>query len=90
MMTREEIQKTPWYFCNLGAEDCLRKDTCKRWQSIKDNNPEDYKTCAAKLYNICREQNYVMYLIDREAINRIEEQKKKETEENDTATERSD
>lgn len=76
MMTKEEIQKSPWYFCNLGSQDCPRKDTCKRWQYIKDNDPEDYKTCAARLYNICREQNYVMYLKDRDAIKAIEESKK--------------
>lgn len=75
-MTKEEIDRLPWYLCNLVSPpyDCPRKNTCKRYQFIKDNPYDDYKDRAAKLYNICNKMNFHLYM----KVDDIQKEEKKE------------
>lgn len=63
-MSKEDINSRTFYFCDLKStnEDCPRKDTCKRYQLIKDESYNSYKDCSARLFNICRRTNFSMYL----------------------------
>ena len=63
-MTKEEIDHTTFYFCDLvsGNHQCPKQDLCKRYQLIKDNDFDDYKTRSSRLYNVCKKTNYSLFL----------------------------
>lgn len=63
-MSKSDLQQYTFYFCDLksGNQNCPKKDTCKRYQIIKDESYNDYKEMSARLYNICSKDNYKLYL----------------------------
>lgn len=60
----DDYRNVTFYLCDMTSDNfsCPKKDTCKRYQLIKDVSYNDYKECAARLYNICKMNNYSMYL----------------------------
>ena len=63
-MSEKDLSQYTFLFCDLNASefDCPKKDTCKRYQLIKDVSYNSYKDCSARLYNICKEKNFLLYL----------------------------
>ena len=53
------------YYCDLitGQDDCPKKESCKRWVSIKDVPYSEYdKYKFAQLKKICAKTNYKLYV----------------------------
>ena len=62
MLTKDEIRKMTFFFCNLADGDCPKKDSCKRWQLIKDNPFDDYQNYSGRLWNVCKNNGCKLFM----------------------------